>query len=125
MNISQNVTGVVYSAPQSRSLGILYLALQALRLCKFLRSFSWHDMAYLSDETLMSFLRILKALPVEELHIFTYGNLGNTTWHQLQKFGGLKRISILCMEGPPRVLHGWSARLGNSLTWLDLRVSFA
>ncbi|KAF6746777.1 hypothetical protein DFP72DRAFT_1076107 [Ephemerocybe angulata] len=42
-------------------------------------------------------------------------------WEEVYK-EGLKRVSIWCMEGPPRVLQGWCEKLGPTLESLELGV---
>ena len=38
---------------------------------------------------------------------------------------GFRKIAIWSMEGPPRVLQGWSDKLGDTLTHLELGVRFS
>ncbi|KAH8115170.1 hypothetical protein DFH11DRAFT_1688443 [Phellopilus nigrolimitatus] len=113
-------SGTVHSAPQCRSQNIHELSLRSLRLCTSLRSFSWIDDNFLPDDTFLFFLDILKTLPLQKLTIRTFGNLGSPVWEILNQFKGLRSVSIFCMEGPPRILQGWSETLGPSLTYLEL-----
>lgn len=66
----------------------------------------------------ISFLTVLRTLPLRELTIRTHSDLGEQVWAELITLTGLRKISIWCMEGPPRVLQGWSEPLGNTLTHL-------
>ena len=118
------VTGAVHGAPQSSSQHILELSLRALALCKKIRSFSWSDDNRLPDSIFISFLDVLVTLPaLEELTIRTFGNLSDEVWKKLHRFTKLRGVAIFCMEGPPRVLQGWSELLGPSLSSLELGVS--
>ncbi|THH07538.1 hypothetical protein EW145_g3311 [Phellinidium pouzarii] len=112
--------GTVHGAPQSRSQGVHELSLRALRLCTSIRSFSWVDDNFLPADTFLGFLEVLKTLPLQELTIRTFGNLGTPVWDILNQFKGLKSVSIFCMEGPPRFLQGWSETLSPTLTHLEL-----
>ncbi|TFK45070.1 hypothetical protein BDQ12DRAFT_621679 [Crucibulum laeve] len=94
--------------------------LQALSLCHNLRSMTWVDDSTTTDSILLAFLEVVRLLPMRELTIRTHSDLGETVWSQLVGLTGLRKISIWCMEGPPRVLQGWSGRLGSTLTHLEL-----
>lgn len=72
---------------------------------------------------LLSFLAVVRPHPLREITIRTHSDLGETVWSELITLTGLRKISIWCMEGPPRVLQGWSESLGDSLTHLELGVS--
>jgi hypothetical protein len=72
---------------------------------------------------LLAFLEVIRKLPLRELTIRTHSDLGETVWSQLVTLTGLRKVSIWCMEGPPRVLQGWSGPLGSTLTHLELGVS--
>ncbi|EPT02466.1 hypothetical protein FOMPIDRAFT_1090242, partial [Fomitopsis schrenkii] len=48
--------------------------------------------------------------------------LSEEVWAKLQEFRGLTKVSLWVMEGPPRVLQGWSEHLGPTLTHLELGV---
>ncbi|KAI5123831.1 hypothetical protein M0805_009123 [Coniferiporia weirii] len=113
-------SGTVHGAPQSSSQGIHELALRALRLCTSIRAFAWVDDNFLPNDTLLAFLAVLRTLPLQELTIRTFGNLGPPVWEVLNQFKGLKSVSIFCMEGPPRILQGWSETLSPTLTHLEL-----
>ncbi|RXW20440.1 hypothetical protein EST38_g5425 [Candolleomyces aberdarensis] len=72
--------------------------------------------------TLIPFLDAIKKLPrpLEELKIRVHNDPDQQVWDELHKISGLRKVSIWCMEGPPRVLRGWSERLGPTLTHLEL-----
>lgn len=97
--------------------------LTALALCRNLRSMTWTDDEPEGDTTLLQFLTVLHTLPLRELTVKTHSDLGEEVWSQLIKLTGLQKIAIWCMEGPPRVLQGWSELLGSTLTQLELGVS--
>jgi hypothetical protein len=84
---------------------------------------TWVDDDVTTDAILLAFLAVLRSLPIRQLTIRTYSDLGEQVWSELQKFTDLKKVSIWCMEGPPRVLQGWSETLGSTLTHLELGVS--
>ncbi|CDO72587.1 hypothetical protein BN946_scf184985.g6 [Trametes cinnabarina] len=98
---------------------------KALRLCVNLQGFTWsYDSADGTDEAdFLGYLEILKVLPLRELVIRTFCGLSDDAWDRLQDFTGLTKVSIWCMEGKPRILQGWSEKLGASLTHLELGVS--
>ena len=133
------ITGDVHGSPQARAKGIHVLAVRALRLCTSLHSFSWVDNGYIPDEHLLTILDALKSLPLHELTIRTFKNLGSPVWDALHQFRSLtvsvfytlrsqtvqmcyQSVSIFCMEGPPRILQGWSEIPAPTLTHLDLGV---
>jgi hypothetical protein len=99
-------------------------AVKALSLCTSLKSFTWTDDSRSQGFALMVFLDIIKGFPapLEELNIRTHNALATEVWDETNKVAGLKRVSIWCMEGPPRVLQGWSELLGPTLTHLELGV---
>lgn len=84
---------------------------------------TWIDDSSSSDATLLAFLEVIRGLPLRELTIRTHSDLGEAVWSQLITLTGLRKISLWCMEGPPRVLQGWSEPLGTTLTHLELGVS--
>jgi hypothetical protein len=84
---------------------------------------TWIDDSATTAKTLLPFLDVMQTLPLRELTIRTHSHLGEDVWTQLIKLTGLRKISIWCMEGPPRVLQGWSELLGATLTHLELGVS--
>jgi len=85
---------------------------------------TWADDSSTTDHTiLLSFLAVLRQLPLRELTIRTHSDLSEPVWSKLTSLTGLRKISLWCMEGPPRVLQGWSEPLGNTLTHLELGVS--
>ncbi|KAF9523841.1 hypothetical protein CPB83DRAFT_798739 [Crepidotus variabilis] len=94
--------------------------LTSLPLCTNLRSMTWIDDSPATDSTLLKFLDVVRKLPLRELTIRTHSDLGETVWSQLVTLTGLQKVSIWCMEGPPRVLQGWSEPLGTTLTHLEL-----
>lgn len=95
---------------------------EALRLCVNLESFRWIDDSpvLLNDEVLLGYLSILRDVPIKQLTIRTYLGLSEDIWTRLIEFRGLCEVSIWTMEGPPRILQGWSEKLGPSLTHLEL-----
>lgn len=97
--------------------------LAAMALCKNLRSITWVDDSSAADDTIIAFIDVVRRLPLRELTIRTHSDLGERVWSQINTLTGLQRVSIWCMEGPPRVLQGWSAALGATLTHLELGVS--
>ena len=81
-------------------------------------------MAEGADENeFLEYLEVLRDLPLRELVIRTFYGLSDSVWATLQDFTGLNTVSIWCMEGKPRILQGWSEKLGASLTHLELGVS--
>ncbi|KAJ8490148.1 hypothetical protein ONZ51_g2474 [Trametes cubensis] len=98
---------------------------KALKMCVNLEGFTWSDdSAEGTDEgDFMRYLDILQTLPLRELVIQTFYGLSDSVWAKLQDFSGLTKVSIWCMEGKPRILQGWSEKLGASLTHLELGVS--
>ena len=98
---------------------------KALRLCVNLVGFTWSDESSdIGDEgDFMEYLDILQTLPLRELIIRTFYGLSDSVWARLQDFTALHKVSIWCMEGKPRILQGWSEKLGSSLTHLELGVS--
>lgn len=111
--------------------------LTALRKCEHLESFTWTEQAdrlttqahedpmahSVADQSLRGVTRILRDLPITELTIRSYVGLSEEAWSELIKINGLKKLSLWCMEGQPRVLQGWSETLGSTLTHLELGVS--
>ncbi|KAI8978244.1 hypothetical protein BD414DRAFT_495012 [Trametes punicea] len=95
---------------------------QALRLCTNLEGFTWSDdSADGTDERdFLRYLDILQVLPLRELVIRAFYGLSDVVWARLQDFTGFTKVSIWCMEGKPRILQGWSEKLGASLTHLEL-----
>jgi hypothetical protein len=99
-------------------------ALAALALCTNLYSITWIDDSMTSADTLLAFIGVVRKLPLRALSIRTHSDLGEAVWAQLATLGGLVKVSLWCMEGPPRVLQGgWAGILGRSLTHLELGVS--
>ncbi|KAL0955714.1 hypothetical protein HGRIS_001934 [Hohenbuehelia grisea] len=100
-------------------------ALTALSLCTNIYSLTWaDDTAYTTTVSpLLDLIAVLPSLPLRDLTIRTHSDLGEDVWRELTNLSGLKRVSIWCMEGPPRVLQGWSEHLGPTLTHLELGVS--
>lgn len=111
--------------------------LTALGKCKHLESFTWTEQAdrlttqphedpmahSVADQSLRGVTKVLRELPITELTIRTYVGLSEEAWSELTKISGLKKLSLWCMEGQPRVLQGWSETLGSTLTHLELGVS--
>jgi hypothetical protein len=98
--------------------------LKALRLCYNLYSFTWVDDTSASPAAFLSFLNILRTLPLRALTLRTYSDLGENAWAFLNTLPNLQKVAIWCMNGPPRVLQGWAPLLGNTLTELELGVRF-
>lgn len=96
---------------------------RALLLCKNLRSFTWMGNDTTNDEDLLAYLDILQTLGVEDLTIRTSSGISTVVWDRLTQIDGLHKVGIWCMTGQPRVLQGWSQKLGPSLTQLELGVS--
>ncbi|PCH35694.1 hypothetical protein WOLCODRAFT_140028 [Wolfiporia cocos MD-104 SS10] len=95
----------------------------ALRLCVNLEGFSWSDRdssEVRNDEALIAYLDILQGLKIKELTIHTYVGLSEEVWGRMIEFRGLNKVAIWTMEGQPRILQGWSEKLGPSLTHLEL-----
>lgn len=95
-------------------------ALRALSLCKHLQSFSWIDQSSTADSSLLALLAVVRVHPLREICIKTHRNISDQVWAKLITFSGICRISIWCMEGPPRVLQGWAESLSTTLTHLEL-----
>lgn len=117
------VAGAVHRGLLPRYPNITEDALKAMSLCKNLRSITWIDDSSTTDTVLLGFIDVVRDLPLRELTIRTHSDLGQAVWSQLITLTGLQKISIWCMEGPPRVLQGWSEPLGSTLTHLELGVS--
>jgi hypothetical protein len=81
------------------------------------------DDSFTGDTILLAFLEVIRFLPIRELDIRTCCDIGEEAWAQLNSFTGLRKVNIWCMEGPPRVLQGWTSALGKTLTHLNLGVS--
>ncbi|KAF8957315.1 hypothetical protein BDZ97DRAFT_1846863 [Flammula alnicola] len=113
-------TGAIHRGMLVRYPNITKDTLAALALCTNLRSITWIDDSSTSHTTLLLFIGVVRALPVRELTIRTHSDLGEIVWSQLITLTGLRKVSIWCMEGPPRVLQGWSGPLGSTLTHLEL-----
>lgn len=96
--------------------------LRALRLCDNLYSFTWVDDTPASSTIFLSFLSILRGLPLRALTLRTYSDLGEDAWAFLNTFPDLQKVAIWCMNGPPRVLQCWAPLLGSTLTELELGV---
>lgn len=95
-------------------------------MCKNLRSFTWVDDAHDSnnDENFLTYLDILQTLPhVSELIIRTSVGISDEVWDRMIEFTNLQKVAIWCLHGKPRILQGWSEKLGSSLTHLELGVS--
>ena len=115
--------GAVHRTLLPRYPSITQDALKALALCKNLVSMKWIDDIPVTGPVLLSFLAVVRLHPLREITIRTHSDLGEQVWSQLITLTGLRKISIWCMEGPPRVLQGWSESLGDTLTHLELGVS--
>ncbi|KAF6746784.1 hypothetical protein DFP72DRAFT_1035377 [Ephemerocybe angulata] len=96
--------------------------IKLLSLCTSLKSLTWSDDSRSRGYALVAFLDVIKTLPhpLEELNIRTHNDPAPEVWEEVYKLEGLKRVSIWCMEGPPRVLQGWCEKLGPTLESLEL-----
>lgn len=112
------VLGVLHATYPTVTVAVL----KALSLCKNLYSFTWVDDTSALPTVLLSFLKILRGLPLRALTLRTYSDPGEDAWAFLDTIPGLKKVAIWCMDGPPRVLQGWAPLLGSTLTELDLGV---
>ncbi|OCH93519.1 hypothetical protein OBBRIDRAFT_790230 [Obba rivulosa] len=96
---------------------------RALRLCINLETFKWSDDSSdgsCQDHILLEFLKVIQILRVKQLTIRAYGGVSDQVWAKLKEFTGLSAVSLWCMEGQPRIMQGWSERLGDTLTHLEL-----
>jgi hypothetical protein len=121
--ISNTNPGAVHGTMSSHYPNITKHTLDALRLCTNLESFTWMDDSFTGDTILLAFLEVIRGLPIRELDIRTCCDIGEEAWTQLNSLTGLRKVNIWCMEGPPRVLQGWTLALGKTLTHLNLGVS--
>ncbi|GBE80846.1 hypothetical protein BKA93DRAFT_779846 [Sparassis latifolia] len=113
----RETSGVAFYTP-----GLLPGCREALNLCTNLVSFSWSDdsAGVKYDKVLLDYLDVLKGLNVQELTIHTYLGFSEEVWSKLKEFTNLRKVALWCMEGPPRIMQGWSEKLGSSLTTLEL-----
>ncbi|KAI0254425.1 hypothetical protein BJV78DRAFT_917833 [Lactifluus subvellereus] len=109
-------TGVLHATYPVVTVAVL----RALRLCDNLYSFTWVDDTPASSTAFLSFLNILRGLPLRALTLRTYSDLGEDAWAFLNTFPNLQKVAIWCMNGPPRVLQYWAPLLGSTLTELEL-----
>ncbi|KAF8268899.1 hypothetical protein EI94DRAFT_1576013 [Lactarius quietus] len=109
-------TGVLHANYPSVTIAVL----KALRLCDNLYSFTWIDDTPDSPTAFVSFLDVLRGLPLRAITLRTYSDLGEDAWALLNSFTDLQKVALWCMNGPPRVLQGWAPLLGSTLTELDL-----
>ncbi|KAJ7189556.1 hypothetical protein GGX14DRAFT_609006 [Mycena pura] len=99
--------------------------LRAHALCTNLRSMTWIDdlPCPASDGFFLSLISIVRHLPLRCLTVRTHSDLADEAWAQLTTLTGLQKISIWCLEAPPfRLRDGWTDRLRNTLTHLELGV---
>ncbi|PFH46863.1 hypothetical protein AMATHDRAFT_68897 [Amanita thiersii Skay4041] len=144
-------TGAVHLTLRHDHPTITQDTLRALSLCTNLRSLTWIDDTSLSlsstssplslslhpslsaatpypprgspNHTLLSLLSVIRHInaPLSELTIRSHSDLGQAVWTELATWTGLEKISVWCMEGPPRVLQGWAGpELGKTLRSLEL-----
>ncbi|KAF8917901.1 hypothetical protein CPB85DRAFT_1283866 [Mucidula mucida] len=113
-------TGAVHCGMLYRYPNITRDTVIALSRCKNLQSLTWTDDGSTSSHILFGFLNALHSIPIRNLTIQSNGDLGEDVWSTLKKRTGLHKLSIWCMEGPPRVLQGWSPLLGDTLESLEL-----
>ncbi|KAH9965371.1 hypothetical protein BC827DRAFT_1126809 [Russula dissimulans] len=109
-------TGVLHATSPT----VTEAVLKALLLCENLHSFTWVDDTSASPAVFLSFLNILRNLPLRALTLRTYSDLGEDAWAVLNTFSDLQKVAIWCMNGPPRVLQCWAPLLGSTLTELEL-----
>ncbi len=96
--------------------------LKVLRHCDNLYSFTWIDDTSVFPAAFLSFLDVLRGLPLRAITLRTYSDLGEDAWTLLNTFTNLQKVEIWSMNGPPRVLQGWAPLLGGTLTELELGV---
>ncbi|KAJ7593836.1 hypothetical protein C8J56DRAFT_1160593 [Mycena floridula] len=116
-------TGAVHRALQTRYPNITEDTLAALSLCKNLNAITWIDDSSTTNSVLFAFIETMRNLPLKEMTIRTYSDLGQDTWSQLITLSGLRKLSVWSMTGPLRVLQGWTCALGPTLMSLELGVS--
>ncbi|KAK0494855.1 hypothetical protein EDD18DRAFT_1172694 [Armillaria luteobubalina] len=95
-------------------------ALIVVSRCSNLQSMTWIDDSSTANPALFAFMNAIHSLPVRELTIRTLKDFGEEVWQTLKRRVGLRKVSLWCMDGPPRVLEGWSDILGDTLTHLEL-----
>ncbi|KAK0459128.1 uncharacterized protein EV420DRAFT_1538449 [Desarmillaria tabescens] len=95
-------------------------ALIAVSRCSNLQSMTWIDDSSTANSVLFAFMNAIHNLPVRELTIRTLSDFGEEVWQTLKQRAGLRKLSLWCMDGPPRVLEDWSNILGDTLTHLEL-----
>jgi len=115
--ISSHFPGVLHASSPT----VTEAVLKALILCENLHSFTWVDDTA-SPVVFLSFLNVLRTLPLRALTLRTYSDLGEDAWAVLNTFSDLQKVAIWCMDGPPRVLQCWAPQLGSTLTELELGV---
>jgi hypothetical protein len=113
-----SLLGVLHASCPS----ITEAVLKALCLCDNLYSFTWIDDTSVSPAAFLSFLEVLRGLPLRAITLRTFSNLGEDAWTLLNTFANLQKVAIWCMNGPPCVLQGWAPLLGSTLTELELGV---
>ncbi|KAF9228477.1 hypothetical protein BS17DRAFT_793184 [Gyrodon lividus] len=93
----------------------------ALRLCSNLVSATYVDDTDTPEANFIPILEVLTTLPVKELIIRTFHDVGEDAWALLNKIKGIRRLSVWSLNsGPPRVLQGWADLLSPTLTHLEL-----
>jgi hypothetical protein len=107
----------------TRDRALTAATLEALRLCRNIRSFTWSDNTSASSAVFEAFLDVLVHTNLRALTLRTYSDLGTRVWERLNRIPGLCKVAVWCMDGPPRVLQGWAGLLGSTLTELELGVS--
>jgi hypothetical protein len=119
-----------HRSPASCLLGVLHATypavtgavLKALSLCENLYSFTWVDDTSTLPAVFLSFLKVLRDLPLRALTLRTKTDLGADAWAFLNTIPNLQKVALWCGDGPPRVLQGWAPLLGSTLTELELGV---
>ncbi|KAK0212415.1 hypothetical protein DFS33DRAFT_1281298 [Desarmillaria ectypa] len=95
-------------------------ALIAVSRCSNLQSMTWIDDSSTANSVLFAFMNAIHNLPVRGMTIRTLGDFGEEVWRTLRQRTGLRKLSLWCMDGPPRIPEGWSDILGDTLTHLEL-----
>ncbi|KAK0226369.1 hypothetical protein IW262DRAFT_1361586 [Armillaria fumosa] len=95
-------------------------ALIAVSRCSNLQSMTWIDDSSTANPALFAFMNAIHSLPVRELTIRTLKDFGEEIWQTLKQRVSLRKLSLWCLDGPPRVLEGWSDILRDTLTHLEL-----
>ncbi|KZT03905.1 uncharacterized protein LAESUDRAFT_738050 [Laetiporus sulphureus 93-53] len=112
-------TGAIYYSGAE----LLRECYEALRLCTNIEGITWSDdraNGANNDQILLGYINILRQHNLKELTIRTYLTLSEDVWAELSHLKGLHKVALWVMDGPPRILQGWSEKLGKTLTHLEL-----